>query len=125
MQKGDKLLDSQIEKSKQQILKACSETFNMEEITNSLLTTQAKGLREKLKELQKSMDLGKIGEAEYVKNKRGIIVELQDSGVKLTNEETEWLEQHDFDVNKGEVKKETEAKHMAVAQKNISQLNNK
>ena len=64
----------------------------MEEITNSLLTTQAKGLRKKLKELQKSMDLGKIGEAEYVKNKRGIIVELQDSGVKLTNEETEWLE---------------------------------
>ena len=103
-------------------MKACRESFNMEQITNNLLSTQAKGLRGQISELDKKYQMNQIPEAQYVKTKRGIIVQLQDSGIKLSEQESSWLQLHHFDEHKGEIKEEAADKHLGKAQKDINQL---
>lgn len=77
-------------------MKVCRDTFNMEKITNSLLSSQAKSLRDRIGDLDKNFHLGKISEPEYVKSKRGLIVQIQDSGVPLAEEESSWIDTNHF-----------------------------
>lgn len=62
MQKGDKILESEVEKSRQQILDACRTSINKETIMGQLRDGQVKGIRENINRLDQAHHLKKIDE---------------------------------------------------------------
>jgi hypothetical protein len=90
-------------------------------VVDKLLEGQAKGTRDQILELEKRFHLKSIGEGEFVGRKRKLIVEIEETGAKLTPEESEWLNlHHHFAEQAGEeVKAEIQKSQMKIAQKKM------
>lgn len=88
---------------------------------DKLLSSQAKGTRDQILELEKKFHLKTISEPEFVGKKRKLIVEIEETGAKLTPQETEWLSlHHHFADNTGEeVKADIQKSQMKIAQKKL------
>lgn len=90
-QKGDQILDSQIEKSKKEIMDAVKNAFDKKAIMASVMENQVAGYRSQIKILDDAYNLKKIADSEYFGNKRKLLVDIQETGCPLTNEESSWL----------------------------------
>lgn len=91
---------------------------------DKLLSSQAKSTRDQILELEKKFHLKALPEADFVARKRKLIVEIEETGAKLTPQEAEWLSlHHHFADSAGEeVKAEIQKTQMKIAQKKIEDL---
>ena len=119
---NNSVLQSEIEKSKRSIFEAFKSEFKKDEIVEKLLTEQVKGTRNKIKDLDHKYQIKSIAEADYVSNKRKMIVEIEQTGAKLTAEEKDWLNLHHFsEKNSTQVKQEIQKNQMKIVQKKIEE----
>ena len=91
-------------------------------MVDKILNEQAKGLRHRLAELEKQHHFKSVSEKAYVGRKRRLIVEIEETGAKLTIEEAEWLKLNHHFVEKGsgeEVKAEVQQNQVKMAQKKL------
>ena len=64
-----------------------------------------------------------MSEVDYVGKKRKMIVEIEETGAKLTPEEKDWLDLHSHFLEKGseDVKEEIQKNQMKLVQKKIEE----
>jgi hypothetical protein len=102
-------------------MEAVKESFDKDTIMASVMKKQVEGLRSQIKSFDDQYHLKKISQNHYVRKKKQLLVDIQETGATLTPEESEWLELN-FDQSKGHISEETGSKYMGIAGKNIKSL---
>lgn len=74
LQKGDAILDSEVEKSKKSILEAVKKSIDKKAIVGKLMEKQAQGFRAQIQALDNADHLKKISKADYHGGKRKLLV---------------------------------------------------
>jgi hypothetical protein len=70
---------------------AVKNAFDKKAIMASVMENQVAGYRSQIKILDDAYNLKKIADSEYFGNKRKLLVDIQETGCPLTNEESSWL----------------------------------
>ena len=74
---NNSVFESEIQKTKREIFETFKSKYNKDEIVDKLLSEQARGTRNRIKDLEDKYHLKTMSEIDYVGKKRKMIVEIE------------------------------------------------
>ncbi|KAM3130680.1 hypothetical protein pb186bvf_017188 [Paramecium bursaria] len=108
LQSGDLQLKTAIQQQQDLIKEAVKQSFNADEIRNLMQNSQTTNIRERIKQLDQSQQLGKISKQQQIKDTLQLINQLSDLGIPLQQNEKDFLQQNtgkdNFVQNEGDLK---------------------
>lgn len=118
---GEGCLDSEVEKSKAELMAAVKKNLNKEEVMKTFMGVEAAHIRGVIAKIETSYHMKQITEKEYVNQKTGEIVKIRELGAELTPAEEEFIDiKGKFKEEKFEkMNSKTENEYLNVAQKEI------
>lgn len=92
MASGELTLDSEIEKSKAELMAAVKKNLNKEEIMKTFTSAEVGHIRGAITKIETSYHMKQITEKEYVNKKTAEIVKIKELGGELTPAEEEFID---------------------------------